>query len=40
MQTELGRLERAEKKMARALDAVRQRIGEIRKLLALGEEAP
>ena len=40
MRTELGRLERAEMKMARALEAVRQRISDIRKLIALSEETP
>jgi hypothetical protein len=36
MRSELSRLERAERKQAAALDALRARIGEIRKILAIG----
>ena len=38
MRAELGRLERSEVKLARALDSVRKRIREIRELLALKDE--
>lgn len=38
MRAELGRLERSEVKLARALDNVRKRIHEIRELLALKDE--